>query len=64
MTMPDAIKQLILRSLHIHTVMPGWNYDGCDPNENDRQLLVEYDVVVEEVNLLSLEYVFFPSTYH
>lgn len=25
------------------------NYDGCDSNENDHQLLVVYDVVVEEV---------------
>ena len=64
MTIPDAIKHPILRSFHIHTVTPGWNYDGCSPNENDRQLLVEYDVVVEEVNLLSPEYVFFPSACH
>jgi len=60
MTIPDAIKQPILRSFHIHTVTPGWTYDGCGPNEKDRQLLVEYDVVVDEVNLLSPEYVFLP----
>ncbi|KAF8812802.1 farnesyl-diphosphate farnesyltransferase [Phlegmacium glaucopus] len=56
MTIPDAVKQPILRSFHIHTVTPGWTYDGCGPNEKDRQLLVEYDKVVEEVNLLTPEY--------
>jgi len=56
MTIPDGVKQPILRSFHIHTVTPGWTYDGCGPNEKDRQLLVEYDKVVEEVNLLAPEY--------
>lgn len=62
MTIPDDVKQPILRSFHVHTVTPGWNYDGCGPNEKDRQLLVEYDTVVEEVNLLLPEYVDFRST--
>lgn len=56
MTIPDAIKQPCLRSFHIHTVTPGWTYDGCGPNEKDRQLLVEYDKIVDEVNLLLPEY--------
>ncbi|KJA22820.1 hypothetical protein HYPSUDRAFT_40602 [Hypholoma sublateritium FD-334 SS-4] len=56
MTIADDVKQPILRSFHVHTVTPGWNYDGCGPNEKDRQLLVEYDTVVEEVNLLLPEY--------
>ena len=57
MTIPDHVKQPILRSFHKHTVTPGWTYDGCGPNEKDRQLLVEFDVVVEEVNRLQPEYV-------
>jgi farnesyl-diphosphate farnesyltransferase len=57
MTIPDEIKQPILRSFHIHTVTPGWTFDGCGPNEKDRQLLVEYDVVVEELNRLKPGYV-------
>jgi farnesyl-diphosphate farnesyltransferase len=57
MTIPDQIKQPILRSFHIHTVTPGWTFNGCGPNEKDRQLLVEYDVVVEELNHLQPEYV-------
>ena len=57
MTIPDEIKQPILRSFHKHTVTPGWKFDGCGPNEKDRQLLVEFDVVVEELNRLQPEYV-------
>jgi len=57
MTIPDLVKQPILRSFHKHTVTPGWTFDGCGPGEKDRQLLVEYDVVVEELNRLKPEYV-------
>lgn len=58
MTIPDDAKQKILRSFHILTTTPGWNFNGSGPDEKDRQLLVEYDQVVEEVNLLDPEYVF------
>ena len=57
MTIPDEVKQPILRSFHIHTVTPGWTFTDSGPNEKDRQLLVEYDKIVEEVNLLIPEYV-------
>ncbi len=53
MTIPDAIKQPILRSFHVHTVTPGWTFNGSGPNEKDRQLLIEYDTISEEVNRLS-----------
>jgi farnesyl-diphosphate farnesyltransferase len=56
MTIPDEVKQPILRSFHIHTVTPGWTYNDCGPKEKDRQLLVEYDKIVEEVNLLTPQY--------
>jgi farnesyl-diphosphate farnesyltransferase len=56
MTIPDGVKQPILRNFHVHTVTPGWNFDGNGPNEKDRQLLVEYHVVVEELNRLPQEY--------
>ncbi|KAF8650217.1 hypothetical protein AX16_005350 [Volvariella volvacea WC 439] len=56
MTIPDEIKQPILRKFHEHTVTPGWTFNGCGPDEKDRQLLVEYDTVVEEVNRLLPEY--------
>jgi hypothetical protein len=57
MTIPDEIKQPLLRSFHEKTVTPGWNFDGNGPDEKDRQLLVEYDVVVEELNRLDPAYV-------
>ncbi|KAJ3750130.1 squalene synthase [Lentinula detonsa] len=56
MTIPDDVKQPILRSFHKLTVTPGWTYNDCGPKEKDRQLLVEYDKVIEEVNLLDPEY--------
>ncbi|KAJ3801696.1 squalene synthase [Lentinula aff. detonsa] len=55
MTIPDDVKQPILRSFHKLTVTPGWTYNDCGPKEKDRQLLVEYDKVIEEVNLLDPE---------
>ena len=58
MTLPNTVKQSILRSFHINTVTPGWKFNGSDPNMKDRQLLVEYDNVVEEINLLSPQYDF------
>lgn len=63
MTIPDDVKQPILRSFHELTTTPGWKFDGCGPNEKDRQLLVEYDQVVEEVNLLDPEYAFVPLNF-
>lgn len=52
MTIPDEIKQPLLRSFHEKTVTPGWSFEGSGLQEKDRQLLIEYSVVVEEVNLL------------
>jgi farnesyl-diphosphate farnesyltransferase len=52
MTIPDEIKQPLLRSFHEKTVTPGWTFTGNGQAEKDRHLLVEYDVVVDEVNLL------------
>jgi len=56
MTIPDTVKQPLLRSFHVHTVTPGWNFAGNDAHEKDRQLLVEFDTVVEEVNRLTPNY--------
>ena len=55
MSIPDAVKQPLLRSFHEKIVTPGWNFKENGPNEKDRQLLVEYDIIVEEVNLLTPE---------
>ena len=56
MTIPDDVKQPLLRSFHKKVLTPGWKFDGCGPREKDRQLLVEFDVVIEEVMSLSSEF--------
>ncbi|KAF5316731.1 hypothetical protein D9619_006826 [Psilocybe cf. subviscida] len=56
MTIPDNVKQPLLRAFHEHTVTPGWKFTGSGPDEKDRQLLIEYDTVVEEVNRLTPQY--------
>lgn len=57
MTLPDETKQPLLRNFHKHTLTPGWTFKDNGPNEADRQLLVEYDNVVEELRMLSPSYV-------
>ncbi|CCM00589.1 uncharacterized protein FIBRA_02625 [Fibroporia radiculosa] len=56
MTLPDEKKQPVLRNFHKYAVTPGWTFTENGPNEKDRQLLVEYDVVSEELNLLDKRY--------
>nr|A0SJQ5.1 RecName: Full=Squalene synthase; Short=SQS; Short=SS; AltName: Full=FPP:FPP farnesyltransferase; AltName: Full=Farnesyl-diphosphate farnesyltransferase [Ganoderma lucidum]ABF57213.1 squalene synthase [Ganoderma lucidum]ABF57214.1 squalene synthase [Ganoderma lucidum] len=56
MTLPDEKKQPILRQFHKLAVKPGWTFDECGPKEKDRQLLVEWTVVSEELNRLDACY--------
>ncbi|KAJ6536552.1 squalene synthase [Mycena vulgaris] len=49
MTLPTSVKQPLLRNFHIHTLTPGFSFTGSGPGEKDRQLLVEYPVVIEEL---------------
>ncbi|KIP07416.1 hypothetical protein PHLGIDRAFT_35427 [Phlebiopsis gigantea 11061_1 CR5-6] len=56
MTLPDEKKQLLLRNFHKHTLTPGWTFTESGPDEGDRQLLVEYDNVVEELRMLKPSY--------
>jgi farnesyl-diphosphate farnesyltransferase len=58
MTLPNDVKQSLLRSYHTRTVTPGWNFEGSGPNEKDRILLVDYHNVVEELNSLTPELVY------
>ena len=58
MTLSDEKKQPILRQFHKLCVQPGWTFDECGPNEKDRQLLVEWTVVSEELNRLDSRFVF------
>jgi len=56
MTLRDDEKQPLLRSFHEKLTTKGWNFDGSGEQEKDKQLLVEFDVVVDEVLLLQPEY--------
>jgi farnesyl-diphosphate farnesyltransferase len=60
MTIPDDVKQPLLRSFHQKSVTPGWNFNGSGPKERDRIVLVEYHVVVEELLRLEPVYVYIP----
>ena len=56
MTISDEVKQPLLRTFAQKCATPGWNFTGNGPREKDRQLLVEFDCVVEELLLLSPSY--------
>ena len=56
-SIPDDVKQPILRSFHQKLSQPGWTYDKIRPEEKDRQLLVEFDVVIDEIMRLDPKYV-------
>lgn len=56
MTLASEVKQPLLRNWHKRSMEPGFNFSDSGPNEKDRQLLVEYQVVIEELRLLQPEY--------
>lgn len=58
MTLPDEKKQPLLRQFHQLAVQPGWTFTESGPNEKDRQLLVEWTVVCEELHRLEPRYEF------
>jgi len=49
-------KEHLLLTFHERLSQPGWNFKDSGPNENDRQLLVEFDKVIAEMMLLEPEY--------
>lgn len=57
MTLPDEKKQPLLRKFHELTLTRGWTFTESGPDEADRQLLVEYNNVVDELYLLPPAYV-------
>ena len=57
MTIPDDVKQPLLRSFHQKLSVPGWTFNGSGPDEADRQLLVEFNNVVTEMGYLDTKYV-------
>jgi farnesyl-diphosphate farnesyltransferase len=60
MSIPDDVKQPLLRSFHEKTLTPGWNFNGNGPDEKDRIVLVDYHVVVDELLRLEPAYVYTP----
>ncbi|CAJ0847131.1 14409_t:CDS:2 [Entrophospora sp. SA101] len=48
MTIPITKKEPLLRNFHEILFQRGWNFTESGPNEKDRELLVEYDVFIEE----------------
>lgn len=56
MTIPIEKKEPLLRNFQDVVEKDGWNFDGNGPDEKDRQLLVEFNVVVEEFKKLKPAY--------
>ena len=56
MSIPLEKKDPILRNFHTIIEKDGWNFDESGPNEKDRQLLVEFQVVVEEFKKVKSTY--------
>ncbi|KAK6538567.1 bifunctional farnesyl-diphosphate farnesyltransferase/squalene synthase [Orbilia ellipsospora] len=48
MTLSNDIKIPLLQNFHQILEQPGWTFDGNGPDEKDRQLLVEFHVVITE----------------
>ena len=56
MTIPLERKDPLLRNFHTITEKEGWTFDGNGPNERDRDLLVQYDLVVIEYRKIKATY--------
>ncbi|CDU22279.1 Farnesyl-diphosphate farnesyltransferase [Sporisorium scitamineum] len=56
MTIPAERKIPLLVNFYKYLEQPGWNFTESGPNEKDRQLLVEFDKVIAEYQLLDQGY--------
>ncbi|RMZ72095.1 squalene synthetase [Pyrenophora seminiperda CCB06] len=56
MTIPLAKKEPILRNFQDILEQDGWNFTENGPNEKDRQLLVEFNVVIDEFKKIKPAY--------
>ncbi|GBE86635.1 Squalene synthase [Sparassis crispa] len=56
MTLLDETKQPLLRTFHVVAMKPGWTFTQNGPGEKDRQVLVEFNVVSDELNLVEERY--------
>ena len=56
MTVPIETKEPMLRSFHTIVEKDGWNFNGSGPNEKDRELLVQFQNVIEELKKIKPAY--------
>ncbi|KAI9807827.1 MAG: hypothetical protein M1825_005132 [Sarcosagium campestre] len=56
MTIPISVKDPILRDFHEIIDKDGWTFDGNDSKEKDRDLLVHFDVVIDEFSQVKPSY--------
>ena len=56
MTIDVKTKEPLLRKFHENMEKTGWNFDGSGPDEADRELLVRFDEVVEELQRVPKPY--------
>jgi len=56
MTIPLEKKEPLLRNFYNIIEQDGWKFDGNGPDEKDRELLVHFDVVVTEFDLVKPAY--------
>lgn len=56
MTIPLEKKEPVLRNFHNILEKDGWNFKENGPNEKDRQLCVEFEVVIEEFKKIKPAY--------
>ncbi|KZF24198.1 farnesyl-diphosphate farnesyltransferase [Xylona heveae TC161] len=56
MTIALDEKDPLLRDFHKVLRKPGWNYNGNGPNEKDRDVLVKFDVIIEEFLKIKPQY--------
>lgn len=53
MTVDNSIKLPLLEDFHNKLDVPGWTFNGSGPNEKDREVLVRFDLVIEEYQRLA-----------
>lgn len=56
MTIPLEKKEPLLRNFYNIIEQDGWKFDGNGPDEKDRELLVHFDVVITEFDLVKPAY--------
>lgn len=56
MTVPIETKEPMLRTFHTTVEEDGWNFTGSGPKEKDRELLVQFQNVIEEFNKIKPAY--------